>query len=128
MSRALVILTTDAMRERVVSWARKAPAGTRVEFKAPKRSVEQNAMLWACLTEVAKQTAHCGRKYTPAQWKVLFMHALGQEVEFLPALDGKTFVPFNGRSSEMTVTEMGELLEFILAWGAQNGVTFKDIR
>jgi NinB protein len=56
------------------------------------------------------------------QWKLLFMHACGQEVEFMPSLDGSTFIPYGGSSSEMKVDEM----EFMTAWGVQNGVVFRD--
>jgi hypothetical protein len=29
-------------------------------------------------------------------------------------------------SSKLTVSEMSELIEFIFAWGSENGVTFSD--
>src|SRR5688572_6721340 len=120
MSRAVVVITSRAMRERIASWAEKAPAGTRVEFKAPKRTLPQNDRLWAMLTDVAQQTLHAGRKYTPDQWKVLFMHACGREVQFIPALDGAGFIPWGQSSSDLKKAEMTELIEFIFSWGAQN--------
>jgi len=92
-----------------------------------RRTREQNNMMWALLTEISNQIEHCGRRYTPDQWKVLLMHANGQEVKFLPALDGKTFVPYGGRSSHMTVNQMSELIEFIRWWGNHNGVQFADM-
>jgi hypothetical protein len=116
MTRAVVVITSRAMRERVAAWAEKAPAGTRVEFKAPRRSLPQNDRLWAMLTDVSKQATHAGRKYTPDQWKVLFMHAL----------DGSGFIPWGQSSSDLSKSEMTELIEFIFAWGAQHGVTFHD--
>ena len=45
----------------------------------------------------AEQATHMGRRYTPDQWKVLFMHACGCEVQFIPALDGSTFIPWGNR-------------------------------
>ena len=126
MSRALVIINTAADRQRVASWARQAPYGTRVEFKATKRSLEQNARMWAMLTDVATQKEHAGRRYTPDQWKVIFMHACGREVQFLPALDGSTFIPWGQSSSDLSKGEMTDLIEFIFKWGAENGVVFHD--
>lgn len=126
MTRAVVVITSRAMRERVATWAEQAPAGTRVEFKAPKRTLPQNDRLWAMLTDVAQQSLNAGRKYTPDQWKVLFMHACGREVQFIPALDGSGFIPWGQSSSDLSKGEMTELIEFIFAWGAQNGVTFRD--
>lgn len=126
MSRATVTIRGAIDRQRVASWAAKAPYGTRVDFKAAKRSLDQNAKMWAMLTDVARQKEHCGRKYTTDQWKVLFMHACGREVQFVPSLDGSTFIPWGQSSSDLSKAEMSELIEFILSWGAQNGVVFSD--
>jgi hypothetical protein len=128
MSRAVVILGSPAERSRVAKWALTAPLGTRVEFKEAKRSTEQNARMWAMLTDVSKQVKHQDRTYSPDDWKCLFMHALGQEVRFLPALNGQGFVPIGYRSSDLSKAEMTELIELMFAWGAEHGVTFHDDR
>jgi hypothetical protein len=126
MSRALVILHDAGDRAKASRWVANAPAGTRVEFKAARRTLPQNARMWAMLTDVAEQTTHMGRRYTPDQWKVLFMHACGREVQFIPALDGSTFIPWGQSSSDLSVEEMTDLIEFMFKWGAENGVTFHD--
>ncbi len=125
MGRAVVILNTPDARQTVVDWARKSPMGTRVEFKAPKRSVPQNDLMWAALTDVASQKTHYGNKYTPDEWKVIFLHAIGREVKFIPALEGAAFIPWGQSSSDLSVQEMTAMIDFIHAWGAQNGVKFK---
>jgi len=124
--RATLILVNDAVRERAAHWARTADVGTRVDFKGPKRTLDQNARFWAMLTDVASQVEHCGRSYTPDAWKVLFLHAIGREVQFLPALDGTTFIPFGQSSSDLSKAEMSDLMEFIASWGAERGVVFHD--
>ena len=126
MSRALLTLRTIADRDRACRWVRQAPIGSRVEFKAPRRSTEQNSMMWGLLTEIATQKTHCGRKYTPDQWKVIFLHAMGREVQFIPTLDKSTFIPWGCSSSDLSKKEMTDLIEFILAWGSENGVDFQD--
>lgn len=126
MSRALIIIRGDYDRERAASWALKAPPGTRIEFKLAKRTLPQNDRMWAMLTDIAQQSEHNGRKYTPDQWKVLFMHACGREVQFVPSLDGSTFIPWGQSSSDLSKQEMTDLIEFILIWGAAHGVTFHD--
>jgi hypothetical protein len=78
------------------------------------------------LTDVATQKEHVGRKYAPDQWKVLFMHACGREVQFIPSLDNATFIPWGQSSSDLSKAEMTELIEFIHAWGAEHGVVFHD--
>ena len=126
MSRALVTIYSDADRRKAASWAESAPRGTRIEFKDAKRSVDQNSLLWSLLSQVASKKEHNGRKYTPNQWKVLFMHACGRDVQFIPSLDNATFIPWGQSSSDLSKAEMTDLLEFIFAWGAQNGVTFRE--
>lgn len=126
MSRAVITLATPADLERAAKWLKQAPAGTRLEFKQAKRSTPQNDRLWAMLTDVATQKDHAGRKYTPDQWKVLFMHACGREVQFIPSLDNATFIPWGQSSSDLSKGEMTELIEFIFAWGAEHGVVFHD--
>ncbi len=126
MSRALITLSAPADRDRATRWMRELPPGTRVEVKAPKRSLPQNDRMWAMLTDVATQKQHAGRKYTPGQWKVLFMHACGREVQFIPSLDNATFIPWGQSSSDLSKAEMTEMIEFIHAWGAENGVVFHD--
>lgn len=126
MSRAQIVLHTRADRDRAVKMIGAVPPETRVEFKGAKRSLPQNDRMWAMLTDVASQKTHNGRRYTPDQWKVLFMHACGREVQFIPSLDGSTFIPWGQSSSDLSKQEMTDLIEFIFAWGAENGVTFQD--
>lgn len=126
MSRATVVITGPASRQKVIQWASTVPVGTRIDFKEAKRTLAQNDRLWAMLTDVASQKEHASRKYTTDQWKVLFMHACGREVQFIPALDNSTFIPWGQSSSDLSVGEMTELIEFMLSWGAENGVVFHD--
>lgn len=125
MTRYLITINTEADRQRLIKAVSAAPWGTRAELKARKRSVPQNDRFWAMLTDVAMQAEHCGRKYTPEVWKILFMHGWQREVNLVPSLDGKQVVPLT-RSSDLSREEMGELTEFIAAWGAENGVTFHE--
>ena len=126
MSRALLILANDTIRERAIIWIKGAPAGTRIEFKEPKRTLPQNARMWAMLTDIACQKEHCGRRYSPDEWKVLFLHAIGRETRFIPALDGQGFIPLGQSSSDLSKAEMSEMLEFVACWGAENGIVWSD--
>lgn len=126
MGRALLVMTNDFDRQKAKHWVDNAPVGTRIEFKASKRSLPQNDRLWAMLTDVAAYMKAKGREYTTEEWKLLFMHAWGREVRFLPGLDQKTVVPVGQSSSDLSKEEMTDLIEFIFAWGAENGVTFNE--
>lgn len=126
MSRHVITLWNETDRQRARWYIEQAPAMTRVEFKATKRSMPQNDRMWAMLTDIAAQKEHNGRKYTPDAWKVIFLCAIGREVQFIPSLDNKTFIPWGQSSSDLSRDEMSQLIEFIMVWGTENGVTFHD--
>jgi hypothetical protein len=122
----MVVLRSNSERARVANWARKAPAGTRVEFKETKRSIPQNDRMWAMLTDVARQVEWHGMKLTADDWKLVFLDALKREVRMVPHLDGDGVVPLGRSSSDLSKGEMSDLLELIAAFGAKHGVTFHD--
>jgi len=125
-SRVQLVLTGRAIRDKAIRWVNQAPAGTRLEFKPPQRSVEQNDRMWAMLTDICTQHTFNGRKYTTDEAKVVFMHACGREIEILPSLDGKTFIPYGQSSSDLSVQEMADLIDLMFAWGAENGIQWSD--
>jgi hypothetical protein len=126
MSKAILILANAAVRDRALRWVAIAPVGTRLEFREPQRTLDQNAKLWAMLTDVARQHEHFGQRYEPDAWKILFLTALGKELRLAPALDGKGVVALGTSSSKLSKSEMSDLLEFMMAWGAENGIVWSD--
>lgn len=126
MSRALIILNRASDRERVQAWAAKAPWGTRVTFQEAKRTTDQNARMWAMLTEVARQVEWDGLKLSADDWKLIFMTALKQELRMVRNLDRTGFVQLGRSSSDLSVAEMGDLMDLIAAFGAREGVTFAE--
>jgi hypothetical protein len=126
MSRALIILNRASDRERVQAWAAKAPWGTRVTFQEAKRTTDQNARMWAMLTEVARQVKWDGLKLSADDWKLIFMAALKQELRMVRNLDGTGSVQLGRSSSDLSVAEMGDLMDLIAAFGAREGVTFAE--
>jgi hypothetical protein len=122
-----IIIRTRQDRDRAVRWIEQAPVGTVVEFKQKGRSGDQNSIFWSLLTQVTKQRpTHNGIKMSAVLWKAVFLQALGAELVMLPNLDGDGLFPFGHRSSKLTVSEMSNAIELILAWGAMNGVTFRE--
>lgn len=92
-----------------------------------KRSVIQNARLWAILGQIAKQRPeHCGMSVTADDYKTLFVHALRKEMRLIPDLDGQGVVPLGYSSSALTVSEFSDLFEIIAAWCAREGVSIRD--
>lgn len=124
MSRAVLILSGKAERDRAIQWICNAPVNTRVEFKRAKRSLDQNSRMWAMLTEIAEQLEWQGVKYTADDWKDYFMHAL-KKARWMPAEDGG-MVPIGMHTSDLSKDEHSDLMEIITEFGARNGVVFRE--
>ena len=124
----LFTLIHKTARERAIAAVANAPEGARVKIEEPRRSLDQNSMLWPILHKIATTVPYHGEYRTPEEYKGLFMHAVGKEVRFLPALDGKGYVPFGMSSSKLSKADFSDLLEFILAWCAENGVDLEDTK
>lgn len=124
MSRALLILDSKAAKARAAHWIAIAEPMTRVEFKRPQRTLDQNAKLWATLTDIAAQLDWQGQRYSPDDWKDYFMHAL-RKARWMPDEDGG-FVPVGMRSSDLSKDEMSDLIELILAFAARHEVKLSN--
>lgn len=111
-------------RERAYKTVLNAPDGYIVTVEEPRRTIDQNSRLWAMLSDVA-MSKPMGRMHSPEEWKCIFMSACGWEVAFLPGLDGR-FLPYGYRSSKLTKKQMGDLMNFIEAWGSENGVRWSE--
>lgn len=101
-----------------------APQDATVEIKAATRTSDQNARLWAMLSDISRAKPE-GRTHTPEVWKNLLMHACGHAVQFEQGLDGQPF-PVGFRSSRLTKAQMGDLLDFASSYGNQNGVRWSE--
>lgn len=103
-------------------------AGHRLtlEVRDEKRNSPQNAKLHAMLTEIAQQKEWAGKKRDVDTWKRLMVaawcRARGEAVEFLPAIDGQGVDIVFRRTSELDKAECAELITFIDAWCADNGI------
>lgn len=121
MTTALITVHGKADRERAARLAASVPAGTRISFKAAKRSLPQNDRLWAMLTDVARQVDWYGQKLTADDWKVIFSASL-RKANVVPGIDAGTLVPLGMSTSSMDKQEFGALLELIEAFAAERGV------
>lgn len=96
-----------------------------IEIKELTRTLAQNSMLWACLTDIAEQVVWHGRKLAKEDWKHVISAALYQQ-DVVPNIDGNGFVVLGKSTSKMTVREMRDLIELAQSFGAQQGVKFGD--
>lgn len=126
MSRYTFVLNGKVDRDRVAKYLAAAPVGTRVTFMASRRTTPQNDRMWAMLTDIAEQLPWHGVRLRADDWKILFLDALKREVRAMPALDGMGFVNLGRSSSDLSKSEMSDLIELIFEFGARHGVAFKD--
>jgi hypothetical protein len=102
----------------------------QVTVEPERRNADQNALLHVLLTEVAAQVEWAGRKRDIECWKRLmtaaWLRARGESIEVLPAIDGHGIDVVFRRTSSLTKSECAELVDFIQAWAAENGVLFQE--
>lgn len=126
IARTTVPIKCDADRKLIARWAAGVPLGSTVEFRAPRRSNDQNALMWSLLTQISKQVEWFGKKRSPEDWKDLTTAAL-RGAEFVPGITPGTVVPLGMRTSQMTSEEISELIESLYAFGAERGVKFREL-
>lgn len=117
----------DVQRHRAKLLIDQAPAGAVVKVSPPVRTSEQNARMWAMLSDVARAKPE-GRALPAETWKALFMSECGHQPLFEPALDGRGVVHVGFRSSRLRVAEMSDLIEAIYVYGAEHGVEWSEPR
>lgn len=114
--------------ERLWAWMKpRLMSGKRVTLSVAeeKRTTPQNRLLWSRLGELSRQVVWHGQKLTDAEWKDVASAALKRQ-KVVPGIEGG-FVVLGSSTSRMTVAEMTEMLDFIEAFGAQQGVKFSDL-
>jgi len=119
-----VILAGPSQRAFAKQLIDRAPYEAVVTIKAATRSNEQNSKLWAMLSDLSRAKPE-GRLHTPEVWKQLVMHACGHAVQFEIGLNGQPF-PTGFRSSRLSKAQMGDLIEWIYAYGAEHGVVWTE--
>lgn len=102
----------------------RAPPNAVVTIKEAARSDDQNAKMWAMLSDISRAKPE-GRRMTADKWKAVFMQACGHAVQFEMGLDGAPF-PVGYSSSRLSKSQMSDLIEFIYEYGARHGVKWSE--
>jgi hypothetical protein len=127
MSEARVYVMSHAeARQRALNAVAESPDGYRVKVEPPKRSLDQNAKFHALCSDLARQCVEwAGMPRTSDEWKVLLVsgHAVatGLEAELVRGLEGE-FVMLRESTAAMSKARGSSLIEYALAWCAQNNV------
>ena len=118
-------LRNDDIRRNAINAIMAAEDGARLTIAPAQRSNDQNARLWANLSDISKACPE-GRQWTPETWKCAFMHALGHQVRFAEGLDGSGPFPIGFHSSKLTVRQMADLITVVQEYGDRHGVEWSE--
>jgi hypothetical protein len=94
-----------------------------------RRSLAQNAKLWAMLADISRQVEWpvngVMSKLDAEEWKAIFTATVRQEVRMAAGISGG--VVMLGRSTrKMSVQEMTDVIEFMHAFCAERGVVLGE--
>lgn len=110
----------------------KAPDGWVVEIKEATRNSEQNAALHAMLTDISNQVKWHGQSFPVEVWKRLcmasYLRESGGKPLLVPSLDGNGVDIIFERTSHLSVKKCAELIQWVEAFGAEQGVKFRTNR
>lgn len=124
MTGHTIILSGFHARDEAKNLIARAPQNAVLNISPPRRTNDQNARFWAMLSDVSRSKPG-GRSMTPERWKAVFMQTFGHQVQFENDLDGRPF-PVGHSSSRLSKQDMSDLMEFISAWGSENGVVWTE--
>jgi hypothetical protein len=120
----LFVLSHPQARQNALRAVAEAPEGYEVRIAERRRSLDQNAHLWAVLTDISNQVDWHGQKLSPEDWKSILTAGLKKEQRMAPGISGG-WVVLGISTSKMTKSEFSELLELAYAFGAEKGVQFE---
>jgi hypothetical protein len=125
MSDKTTIFLNRTNRRMAADAVHSRPDGHVLILQESTRTVRQNAMLHSLFSQIAKQAEFHGRRLTAVQWKTLFIsgHAVatGIGADMIPGLEGE-FCNIRESSAQMGVKRLNSLIEYTLAWAADNDI------
>ena len=120
-----IILRGGDQRRLACDMVWKAPPDAVVTIKEATRNLDQNAKLWAMLSDVSRAKPE-GRSWVPETWKAAFMHSLGHQVQFCEGLDGSGPFPLGFRSSRLSKRQFADLITVVYEYGDRHGVQWSE--
>lgn len=126
-------LVTEDVRRNAMIAIREADHNSRVVIYDPQRSIPQNDRLHAMCDDISRQVEWRDMfnrpiKLSPEKWKRFFaamwVRSRGGTSTVVPNEDGSGFYDLSMSTTELNVSEAGELMDLIEAFGAERGVEF----
>jgi NinB protein len=110
----------------------KAGKQLRMEIKPESKSRDQEEKYHAMIGEIAAQAQHLGAKWSAEDWKRLLVDLFAKETgiqggKIIPSLDSTGIVQLGLQTRNFTKEQAMEFITFLEAWGASNGIIFKNL-
>lgn len=119
-----IILSNPVARSQAHRLIDLAPHGAVCNIQEARRTDDQNAKMWAMLSDVSRARPE-SRNLTTDKWKALFMDAIGIPADWEPGINGGV-VNVGYRSSRLTKAQMSDLIEQMYSYGAEHGVVWSE--
>jgi hypothetical protein len=135
--RKTFVLAHPVARQRAVQAVQQAPDGHVVRVSPPTKKRAQEEKYHAMIDDIASQCDLMGRRWDEDDAKRLLIDAFAQVMReagtplhhdgrVVPSLDGKRVVQLGIQSSKFYVAEAAQFIEYLYAWGAENGVEWSE--
>ena len=133
MDKKQFFLRSNQVRLNCLEFIKELPTDDKnplvVKIQPMTRSLEQNSKLHALLSDISKQCEFNGKKRDIDTWKMIMVSAhtvaTGGQVEIATGLEGED-INLRESTAKMSVKRSSSLIEYITAWGVENGVKFND--
>ncbi|NBS71744.1 recombination protein NinB [bacterium] len=93
-------------------------------IKKNRRSLGQNAMMWAILGDISDQVEWHGERLSKRDWKWVFTAAIRKQ-RMVPGIEGD-MVYLGEPTSGMSKKEMSDMIDLMLSFGVDHGVVWSD--
>ena len=102
-----------------------------VEVKPVSKTRDQEEKYHAMIGEIAEQAQHLRASWDAEAWKRFLLDAFAKETgrqrgKVVPNLTGDGVVEVGLQSRKFSRTDGIEFIEWLHAWGADRGITFKE--
>ena len=103
-----------------------------VVVREESKTRDQEQKYHAMIGEIAKQAQHLGSTWDAESWKRLLVHKFCKEIgltagRVIPNLDGDGIVQLDFQTRKFTKDQASQFVEWLHAWGSENGVTFSAV-
>lgn len=124
-------------RERALQAVREALDGWRVTVREPLQKRDQQEKYHAMIDDISKQSKYAGQSWHEDDMKRILIDEFADEMRkagsplhhdgrLIPSRDGKRVIQLGIQSSRFKVKEASAFIEFLFAWGAEEGVKWSD--